>query len=36
VLYLVGAVALFIAIWVVWNAYTRRAADREAALDKVG
>jgi uncharacterized membrane protein YdjX (TVP38/TMEM64 family) len=35
VLYLFGAVALFIAIWIAWGAYTRRAAVREAALDRV-
>ncbi len=31
VLYLFGAVALFIAIWIAWGAYTRRAAGGEAS-----
>jgi uncharacterized membrane protein YdjX (TVP38/TMEM64 family) len=34
VLCLFGAVALFIAIWIVWGAYTRRAAASDAAMDK--
>jgi uncharacterized membrane protein YdjX (TVP38/TMEM64 family) len=34
VLYLFGAVALFIVAWVAWGAYSRRAAASEAALDK--
>ncbi len=34
VLYLCGAVALFIAGWVAWGAYTRRAAVKDAAVDK--
>jgi uncharacterized membrane protein YdjX (TVP38/TMEM64 family) len=34
VLYLFGALALFIAIWILWAGYTRRAAEREAALDQ--
>jgi uncharacterized membrane protein YdjX (TVP38/TMEM64 family) len=33
-LYLFGAVALFIIVWVVWGGYTRRAAVSDAALDK--
>ena len=36
VLYLFGAVALFIAGWVAWGAYTRRAGARAAAVDKAG
>lgn len=32
-LYLFGAVALFIVVWIGWGIYTRRAAAREAALD---
>lgn len=35
-LYLFGAVALFIAVWIVWCAHTRRAAVSEAAADKTG
>lgn len=35
VFYLTSAVVLFIVIWIAWGAYTRRAAAREAALDKV-
>ncbi len=31
--YLFGAVALFIVVWIFWGIYTRRAAAREAALD---
>ncbi len=34
--YLFLAVALFIVIWVVWGAYTRRAAASEASVDKAG
>jgi uncharacterized membrane protein YdjX (TVP38/TMEM64 family) len=33
-LYLFGAVALFIALWIAWGVYTRRAAATEAALDQ--
>ena len=33
---LFGAVALFIAFWFAWGAYTRRAAARDAAADKAG
>jgi uncharacterized membrane protein YdjX (TVP38/TMEM64 family) len=33
VVYLFGAVALFIAAWILWGIYTRRAAAREAALE---
>jgi len=36
VLYLFGAVALFITAWIVWGVYTRRAAEKDAATDKVG
>jgi len=36
VLYLFGAIALFIAVWVAWGACTRRAAARDAAVDKAG
>lgn len=36
VLYLFGAIALFIAVWIAWVAYTRRAAASEAAVDKAG
>lgn len=34
VLYLFAAIALFIAGWIAWGAYSRRAAARDAALDK--
>jgi len=34
VLYLFSAVALFIAAWIAWGVYTRRAAVRDAAMDK--
>jgi uncharacterized membrane protein YdjX (TVP38/TMEM64 family) len=33
-LYLFGAVALFIVVWIGWGIYTRRAAAKEAALDQ--
>jgi uncharacterized membrane protein YdjX (TVP38/TMEM64 family) len=33
-LYLSGAVALFIVLWIAWGAYTRRAAAEEAVLDQ--
>ena len=33
-LYMFGAVALFIVVWIVWSLYTRRAAAKEAALDQ--
>ena len=36
VLYLFGAVALFIALWIAWGAYSRRAAVRDAAADQAG
>ncbi len=36
VLYLFGAVVLFIAIWFAWGAYTRRAAAKAASLDLPG
>jgi uncharacterized membrane protein YdjX (TVP38/TMEM64 family) len=36
VLCLSGAVALLIAVWIAWAAYTRRAAARDAAVDKAG
>jgi uncharacterized membrane protein YdjX (TVP38/TMEM64 family) len=35
-LYLFGAVALFVVVWIAWGAYTRRAAASEAAADKKG
>jgi uncharacterized membrane protein YdjX (TVP38/TMEM64 family) len=35
VLYLIGAVVLFIAIWIAWGTYIRRATTKEAALDKI-
>jgi len=34
VIYLFAAVAIFIAVWIGWNIYNRRAAAREAALDQ--
>ncbi|HUC84141.1 MAG TPA: VTT domain-containing protein [Candidatus Acidoferrales bacterium] len=34
VLYLFGAVALFIAVWIVWGGYTRRAATCDTGLEK--
>jgi len=33
-LYLFGAMALFIALWIAWGAYTRRAAVEDATVDK--
>jgi uncharacterized membrane protein YdjX (TVP38/TMEM64 family) len=36
ILYLFGAIALFIAVWITWGAYTRRAAVSEAAANKAG
>jgi len=36
VFYLFGALALFIAGWIAWGAYTRRAAASDAAADKAG
>ncbi|MBI5684872.1 MAG: TVP38/TMEM64 family protein [Verrucomicrobia bacterium] len=32
--YMVGAVALFIVIWIAWGIYTRRAAAREGMLEQ--
>ncbi|MBI5397635.1 MAG: TVP38/TMEM64 family protein [Verrucomicrobia bacterium] len=34
VIYLFAAVVLFIAVWIGWGIYTRRAAAKEAALDQ--
>jgi uncharacterized membrane protein YdjX (TVP38/TMEM64 family) len=35
-LWLFGAVALFLAVWITWGASARRAAAREADRDKIG
>jgi uncharacterized membrane protein YdjX (TVP38/TMEM64 family) len=36
VVYLFGAVALFIAVWIGWGAYNRRGAAGDAGVDKAG
>lgn len=32
--YLIGAVAIFIVVWIAWGIYTRRAAAKEGVLDQ--